>query len=359
VIIRHIFLYFLASSREFARNRGAAFFTFAMPVVFVVIFGMRSTGAVAPMHPRLDIECADTSERASQLVAALIADVNIAARRTEAGMGQQDLDAGNADAVIYIPEGAMSAGYGGTPVRLVADGFTAPSFGLALERARRHLDDNTACTAADFSYRVEKPPAKMNYFTFAFPGLIAMALLQVGIVATALDLLRSRQSGALRFVFLSPVNHGSVLVGQIAFRFCIVAVQVACLLLIGLKIYDLHPVGSLVPVVGVALLGAGMLISCGYALAGALPASETGTSLISLLQFVMLFGGGIFFNPKGSTWFFAELALPTVYVADALRQLLVGAPAMLPLEVDVLAMLAITVLATFLAAKTFRFHSIE
>jgi ABC-2 type transport system permease protein len=120
----------------------------------------------------------------------------------------------------------------------------------------------------------------------------------------------------------------------------------------------LVPLGALqwLAVAGVSLLGVAMLVAIGYALAGLPRSLEAGMAMIMITNFVMMFGGNIFWDPQGSVALqvVAHL-LPASYLADAYRQLIGGREGLWPLWVDLAAMLAWTALAVTFAVRTFSF----
>jgi ABC-2 type transport system permease protein len=99
-----------------------------------------------------------------------------------------------------------------------------------------------------------------------------------------------------------------------------------------------------------------MLISIGYAVAGIVNSLDTGMAVVMILNFAMMFGGNIFWDPENSLALkiFAHL-MPVSYLADLFRQLISGTEGLWPLWVDIGAMLGWTALALVVALRTFRF----
>src|SRR5438034_10892479 len=84
-------------------------------------------------------------------------------------------------------------------VRLVVDDRWATFARMAMDSVRGQLAHEESGIPFSIDYRVEEPATKpMSAFTFIFPGLIAMALLQLGLFATAAPLLTARDRGPLR-----------------------------------------------------------------------------------------------------------------------------------------------------------------
>ena len=337
--------------REVARNRLATFFTFLLPLLFVVVFGFSSSSRATPKlalavddHEHSPASSMLTSWLAGQAVFEL---VPIAA------------DAPPAEITITIPAGALDRTRSGdgtrATVEVTSNDAQAPLVTQALDAARVELASHGPPA---FAYTLRPPREAGNLFMLMLPGIIAMALLQLGLFSTASPLLTARQTGTLRHLSTTPVSRLALLLAQIALRLLIGAAQVGSILIAAVVMFHAAPTGQPIAIALVAAEGAVMLIAIGYALAGVAPSRDAGQGLVLLVNFAMVFLGGIFFAGPGPLRWIA-MATPISYLADALRQVVFGAPGQHAVIVDAIAMAAWTLAATALALKTFTFDMRE
>jgi ABC-2 type transport system permease protein len=215
------------------------------------------------------------------------------------------------------------------------------------------LNDQSGATR--YRFHASAPPQQASSdFTFIYPGMLAMAMLQLGLFATATPLLRARERGTLRHLLLTPMRVRELLVAQVSFRLLVALAQVAVLLAAGMFVADLS-VAQWAATFAVTIVGAIALISIGYALAGSVPNLDTGMAAIMLANFAMMFGGNVFLNPDSSKalWIVAHV-LPISYLADAYRQIINHAEGLWPMWLDLTVLVAWAAVALTVAARSFR-----
>lgn len=341
-----------AQTLEFVRDFGSVFLSLIFPLLFVAaLVGSNlvkpsfefTFGVVDPHHN------ADTRP----LLAALAAP-GITFKSVDAAHGRAALEEGRLQALLTVPAASLRDGAG--VVQALSDTKFESVVSMALDAARARL--MLTGPKADRGYAVKVQTFRRstdNTFAFIFPGMLALALVQLGMFATATPLLKARERGSLRYLLLSPLTILELLVGQVGMRVILALLQVALLLGAGAVLVHLS-LGTWLAVAGVALLGVAMLVSIGYCVAGLPRSLESGMALIMILNFVMIFGGNIFWDPRGS--FALEVVahlLPASYLADALRQTIEGREGLWPLWLDFVAMAGWTLAAVALAARTFSF----
>jgi ABC-2 type transport system permease protein len=269
--------------------------------------------------------------------------------------GNERLRDGRLAALLVIPA-AQPAGAAAT-LRLVVDDRWATFARMAMDSARGKLAREESGMAFSVDYRVEKPASTpMSAFTFIFPGLIAMALLQLGLFATAAPLLRARDRGTLRHLSTTPVSRVGLMASQLLLRFTVGAFQLLLLIGLGAWLFHVQIAGSWIALGLSTALGAVMLIAMGYALAGSVPSMESGMVIVMLINFGMLFFGQVFFDFSGVSFLRPLVrAVPLTYLSDLLRQIVGGVGGLSPTWVDVLALMGWTIVVVTIAAWRFQF----
>jgi ABC-2 type transport system permease protein len=345
-------------AKEYLRDWGALFFSFAFPLFFVIVLAVQSGRGPAPTRVGVVAGAGAPAADAERLISLLGRDGVLVPELVAAEEGLAALRKGDLKALMVVPAAGLRDG---AEVRIRVDPRYAAMMRTAFDSARLALAAERAPGfVAPFAVTLDIETAlRQDDLTFVFPGLLALALLQLGLFGTATPLLRARDRGTLRHLSTTPAPRLGLLVSQLTVRLGISMLQMALLVGCALVLLpDLHlSTGQWIGLVPATLGGAAMLIALGYALAG-LPSSHNGGMLLTLaVNFVFLFGGAIFFDPGQSTAAsVVAYAVPLTYLSDLFRQLLVGGAGLLPVWIDALAVVGFTVLAAALALKTFRFE---
>jgi ABC-2 type transport system permease protein len=334
--------------RELWRDPLTAFFGLVFPVFFLLFIGLSSSqgggflfhvAVVTPSH-----------ERAADLVRSLAGLKTVQVTEMSAESAQNALLKSDIGAIYRIPAQPGA-------VRVVATAANL-DFATVVLRAARDEADPRAKTFAIAAEAFKK--GEITQLAFAFPGILALALLQLGIFATALPLLRARESGVLLHLSLTPLPRWMMVACSIVVRMVIAGVQIATILAIAVLFLHVHIVGNLALFGALLLLGTATMIAFGYALAGLARSYDSGLLLIMLTNFGMMFLGQVFFDASGNHSLAPLVRLiPMTYISDGLRALALGATGMLPLWADAAMTAAWLALALLVAVKTFRFDLSE
>ncbi len=337
--------------RELWRDPLTAFFGLVFPVFFLVFIGVSTSQAggflfhaavVAPSH-----------DQAAGLVRSLaeLKTVQVSEMSFESA---QDALLKNDIAAIYR---ITSAPADARAVHVVATA-TNLDFATVVLRAARDEGNAQAKTFAIAAEAFKK--GEITQLAFAFPGILALALLQLGIFATALPLLRARERGILLHLSLTPMPRWMMVACAILVRMVIAGVQIAVICAVAVLFLHVHVVGNLVLFGALLTLGTATMIAFGYALAGLARSYDSGLLFIMLTNFAMMFLGQVFFDASSNKSLAPLVRLiPMTYISDGLRALAIGASGMLPLWADAAMTLAWLALALVVATKTFRFDLSE
>lgn len=180
------------------------------------------------------------------------------------------------------------------------------------------------------------------YILFILPGILAMKQLYSGSRA-GISVLRDRQGGFLKEVFVAPVRRMSILAGLTAGAVSRTLIQGLLLIgagyLLGLRI---SPVQLLALLVVMALLGAAFVMIA-IAMAWYSDDAATFATASNFVIFpIFLLSGALFDVSKLPSWFAIIVKLnPLSYGVDALRQIALGPEfANFPLMYDIAILVA-------------------
>jgi len=349
--------------RELRRDPRTLIMLFLLPLFFLIVFGYAAS---------FDIKAVPTVVvgNGAPLLAAALPDVlDVVATETDgdASNARDALQRGDAVVAVVTPAAA-----GGAP-QVLLDGtelFAAQAALRSLAELRAGMsatggagsggqsplagaaiDDATGTSQVLILFNPDLRTA-----VIMIPGLCGIILVFVGTVATALGVVRERQSGTMEQLAVMPFRPRDVFVGKIAPYLVIAAVDMVVVVIVGMLLFDVPFRGSVATfALGSILflfvtLGIGVLISS---------VSQTQGQAIQLAMMTMLpqfLLSGLFFPlysmPWGVRWI--GYLLPLTYFIKVARGVMVrGAPiGALWLPLVVLAVMAVVVFT----ASTLRFR---
>lgn len=327
---------------EFFRDGLAAFFSIVFPLMFAVFFGLVARYQSGPQF-RVSVDDQDASQPSRQLVTQLESMPGFVVVRSR----QPHSDAA---AHLTIPRGAFQVT---GPAIVVTGPPTAAYLQLPLEAARSRMSNGPE----PFSFEIRAQTATAaagNPFRFMLPGLMALAIISIGILGTASPLHRARAASALRHLATTSLSPTIFLCAHGLVKLAVCVVQVGLLLAVGIALFDIPMPARPGMLLAITLVGSVMLIGMGFALAAVVP--KGAAQAILLVNFILTFLGHIFWDVSGVPVLSQAVALtPTSYLADALRQLTLETAGLHTLQRNVVVMLLISVVALAVTSRWFRF----
>ncbi len=344
--------------RELRRDRRTLAMLFLLPFLFLVVFGYAASFDIK------DVPTVVVGARAGTAAAVLPATFDVvstdaAGDRTSA---EELLRRGEAVVALVTPGGA------GEPVRVLIDGtelFAAQAALRSLAELKAGAGSGGAGSGGqsplagaalpDVQVHVLYNP-DLRTAVIMIPGLCGIILVFVGTVATALGVVRERQSGTMEQLAVMPFRPRDVFLGKIAPYLLIAAADMVIVVIVGMLLFDVPFRGSVATfALGAILflfvtLGTGVLISS---------VSQTQGQAIQLAMMTMLpqfLLSGLFFPlysmPWGVRWI--GYILPLTWFIKVARGVMVrGAPiGALWFPLVVLAVMA----AVVFTASTLRFR---
>ena len=352
----------LANLREFARDRMALFWTLAFPVLFMLIFGLifaRDNGVTADLG--LVIE---DQGPAAQTLAQAFKNVDM----FTIGEGDRQsalaaLRAGERDAVLIIPAGTSDAVGQQSTARVELHYDPARSSSqivlAVVDQVLQGAADQIRPQPEVFSMdRVTVQAHQFRAIDYLIPGILAMSILNLALFATAQPIISLRSQGVLRRLGATPLPRATLLAAYVAMRLLIALIQTGIIIAVGMGLFGMTMAGSWLMLGGMLLLGTLAFIAVAFLIAAVARPEESGTALTSAVQLPMLFLSGIFFPIAAMPGFLRPVvdALPLTYLADALRQVMIGATPDHSMLVNSAVLLAWLVGSTVLAIRFFRWE---
>ncbi len=181
--------------------------------------------------------------------------------------------------------------------------------------------------------------------------------MQVGIFA-AIPLVADREKLILKRLAATPLRRWQLVGSNVLMRLLIALAQTAIIITVGSLAFGVEIVGSMLLTLGFVVLGAVTFLALGYVIASFATTEDSANSMTSMIQFPMMFLSGAFFPIDQMPPFLLSIAraIPLTYLADALRQVMVGGAPFAPLYVCAAVLLGWLVVCFGIASRKFRWQ---
>ena len=306
----------IANLKMSVRNRAAFFWNILFPAVFILIFPALFSSGIGGT-PSIGIAGGDTALR-QQVTQALDDNGGF-----DLHQGSQDdelaaLKDDDRDLVIVFPEGELSDA---TPIQLYTSSTGGPSRNLALASVRSALlgslgvDYGIAITEQDVS------TLDTSFVDFFVPGILAMSLMNAGMIGLATNFVSYRERGILRRIKVTPLPLWSFILTRIVASLVTMLISSLLLMVMGWIVWGLDVRGNWLLIIAMILIGSLAFLGIGYAIAAVSRTVEASAAYTNALTFPMLFLSGVFIPVSSMPGWLQPIAtvLPLRYLVDALR----------------------------------------
>lgn len=172
----------------------------------------------------------------------------------------------------------------------------------------------------------EREVSSKKYSTIDFfaAGILAMFLMNGGMMAVTVILVTYREQGILTRLKATPVKISSFMGTQIVVRVIVALAQMAILLAIAVFAFGAHISGSWWLLTAIVVEGSLVFIALGFAVSSFAKTQQTAQALAQIITMPMMFLSGVFFPTDSFPKFVQPIIhfLPLTYLADALRQVM-------------------------------------
>ena len=354
-----------ANIRSYTRDRAAVFWTLAFPLVFIVLFGLIFQGS-GSSRMTLGWVDDDKSEAAAKLKAGFIALEGITLVETTLPDAQSQMQTGKVDGTIVVP-----VGYGAS-VTAAQTGAGAPAeLKVFTDPSRPSLQGSiyqavgTVLGVVNLGGRpplvVPSPQTvqteNLNAISYFVPSMLGLSIMQVGIFA-AIPLVADREKLILKRLAATPLRRWQLVGSNVLMRVLIAFTQAIIIVAVGSLLFGVEIIGSLILVAAFVTLGAMAFLALGYVIASFAKTEDSANGMTSMIQFPMMFLSGAFFQIDQMPQFLQVVArlIPLTYLADALRQVMVGGAAFAPLSVCAAVLFGWLVVCFAIAARKFQWQ---
>ncbi len=333
----------VANLQSLVRDRAALFWTFFFPIMFVFLFGaIFSNQGTSKLN--LGVVNLDGTPAGTGIETALR---DSGVFNVKLGSLQEEKDAmqnGDVSGIVVIPGGLGAAIQSGGSNPLQALIYTDPAqqtTGQIIQQIVGQIVNgfNMSASGAKPILALSQQTlasTDVSFVSYLVPSILAMALMQLGVFA-CVPLVEQREKQILKRLGATPLPRWTLVGSNILVRLIIAAIQTGLILGIGAAVFKVSITGNPLLILAIVFLGSAMFLSLGYLLAAFLRTEEQANGVTQVVQMPMMFLSGIFFPFAMLPDFLGQIGriMPLTYLADAMRQTMVNAPALAPLSVDV------------------------
>jgi ABC-2 type transport system permease protein len=347
----------LANFRMTFRNRMALFWNLAFPAIFIFLFGFLFQG---DFSLTVGVAGADSSPVAAWIVQEMEAtegfDLNIGSEEDELAALQ---DSDRAAVVVFSP--------GENPDQIQAAVYydeTNPQQGqIALAAVQQFLQQvNTSALGSERPVEITSQAVAstgLRYIDFLVPGILAMSIMNSGMIGLASAFVSYREKGILRRIRATPFPLSSFITARIISQVGISVVQAVVLIGLGRLLFGLQINGSLLNVLVMVVIGSLAFLSLGFVISSFAKNQEAADALANAVSFPMLFLAGVFFPVDAAPRWLQPITriLPLRYLADAMRGVMVQGSSLASEWQNILVLLITATIGVLLSVRFFRWDS--
>ena len=317
------------SIKMWSRDRAAMFWTFFLPLVIMVIFGLLNFGELG----KVDLGIVDEAQ--NEASRRFIAEAeSVAALRVNAGTEENERAAladGKRDLVIILPANfGPSAGDQGivwepTTVQALYHGSRPGESQVGLSILQSGIDDmNFAISGSERVVTLTKEAVEardLGYIDFLMPGVIGMAIMQLGLFSVAFSFVTMKREGVLRRLLATPLDPTYLLIAQVITRLIVVIIQTMILAAVAVFLFGAEFAGNFFAVMLAAAMGGAVFLAMGFAVSGWARTEQQAAPLANIVSLPMMFLSGVFFSRDVLPSILQRVTdfLPLTYLVEAIR----------------------------------------
>jgi ABC-2 type transport system permease protein len=198
----------------------------------------------------------------------------------------------------------------------------------------------------------------LRFIDFLMPGIVAMAIMQMGLFSVAFAFVQLKKQGILRRLLATPVRPASFLLAQVVTRLVVSVLQTLVLVGVAVFFFDVQLAGNILAVLLLAIIGGAVFISMGFAISGWARSEEVAAPIANVIALPMMFLSGVFFSREAMPQVLQRVTdyLPLTYLADALRSVAIDGATLWSQWLNLAGLAVWMVISFAIAVKLFRWE---
>lgn len=359
----------------FFRERTAVYFSLFIPLLIMTIFGLLnldqgtsvSLGVVDKAHNQVSTQFVDSLKKIDAL----------AIHESDEAAEMETLKKGDRDLVIILPQnfGANIAAYQQQRALAASAKLETQNIEIYENGNKTNTDVQIGATILDkvfdqFTHQVSGTPnlfkleprtvesKEHSYIDFIVPGVVAMSVMQLGIMGVVGAIVSWRERGILKRLLATPIKPSNVIFAQIVTRLIITMAQVGILITVGIIFFKLSIEGSLGLVFLLTLLGGIVFLAMGFALSGVATSQNSVMAIANLVMMPQMFLSGVFFPREALPELLQKITnyFPLTYLSDGMRQVMNQGANIFEIRQDVIGLAVWALIIFAISSRSFRWE---
>ena len=346
----------LANLKLIYRDRQAAFWTIAFPLIFLLIFGLFNFNNLDP------VEVVVVDHADNEISQGLIEDLDSlelldVEEGTDEAAARQEVADGDARYLLIIPEGLDP----GT-LTLIYDESQFQTNQLVEGLIRRFLDGaNLSLQGVDPLLRLQSEGVQgrpVAYFDFLLPGLIGMGVMTFSIIGMGTTLAQYRQQRILRRIQATPLRVRTFFIAQVLAWLVLSLVQTAIIMTAGTVIFSATIYGNYFWVLPLVILANLTFLNLGFIVGSLSKSVQAASGLGNFITMPMMFFSGVFFPSDSLPAVLSNAVkyLPLTPLLEALRGVLLDAQPLWDFPAQLALLVGWVLVTAVIAMRVFRFE---
>ena len=198
----------------------------------------------------------------------------------------------------------------------------------------------------------------IRYIDFLLPGMISLSIMQLGIFGVAFGFVSLKKRGILRRLSVTPMRPSDFIIAQVVTRVFVLIAQMTVLLVIGVLFFHMRIEGNPLVMAVLAVLGAVVFLSVGFALAGISKSEDQVAPLANIISVPMMVLSGVFFSRANLPGFLRTITdfFPLTFLADGMRAVATEGASIVQVLPQIGGLAVWGVICVALAARLFRWE---
>ena len=375
----------IASIKMFFRDTRSLFFSVFLPVLFMMIFGIAQFDTFTNI--KIGIIDNDQSKTSKEFIDNIKTIDVVTIYTDNAEDMKTKLKKGDLDIILELPKDLITSKM--VPIEIPGlklppnvSGPQKPEFEkkeltLYTNEARKQQAENAKTILAQifdrinlklngsdeiFSFKeVSLSNKAFKYIDFLVPGIVAMAIMQMGLMSIIFTIVGYREKDILKRLQITPIKSFDFIGSQVISRLIISILQVSVLVIIAVSVFNIIVIGSYWLMALLTILGATIFITMGIALSAVAKNQNTAAPLANIIMLPMMFLGGVFFPAETMPSWLQQFTkfLPLNYLSDALRKVMIDGYNISQINNDLYGLIAWVIILVLLATFAFRWKTID
>lgn len=350
----------VASMKMWFRDRQALFWSLFVPLTIMVILGVLNFSSLG----RVDLGIIDHSNnQASQGLISMLKGIsafNVFLGGTEESQ-KQALTDGDRDLVVIIPP---SFGPSDSPavLQVLYNQGRATEAQVGQVILRQVLDELTiTLSGTSRLFVIDAQPVSsrnLRFIDFLMPGIVAMAIMQMGLFSVTFAFVQLKKQGILRRLLATPIQPTSFLFAQVFTRLSVSILQTLVLIGVAVLFFHVQLAGNILSILLLALIGGAVFISMGFAISGWARSEEVATPIANLIAPPLMFLSGVFFPREALPGALQKISdySPLTFLADAMRSVAIDGATLWSQWLNLVGLVVWLALTFLLAVRLFRWE---